>query len=123
MLGGVGVKGSRKPFPAFRGSNIAAARTTRRAVNEVLEGLDLEGLDVVTADLVRSAADLVDAARLSQDAALWLRASARLEALLGKLGKGVDRGGAEVGALGDDPAARLAELVGKPASVGDGEES
>ena len=112
-------------FPAHRGDAISQRRTTRRAVNELLEGAELAGRDLVTADLARSAADLVDSAREAQDAALWLRASDRLEGLLARLavGRSGDTG-AEVTygsdrSGGDDPAARLAELLGEPASMGD----
>lgn len=112
-------------FPANRGQKLGKARTTRRAVDDLLDELELTAMQLVTADLARSAADIVDAARAAQDPKLWLSASTRLEGLLGKLvgasgrsgGSGVTDGQDESG--GDDPAARLASLVGEPASVGD----
>lgn len=107
-------------FPANRG-RIGAARTTRLAVEEALEGLELAGGQQVTADLARGAADVVDAARTAQDPRLWLAASTRLEILLAKLT--ATRGGGSGGgveSVGDDPAAELARLVGESPSVGDG---
>ena len=113
-------------FPAGRG-RISATRTTRLAVDELLDELDLAGLPAVTADLARSAADLVDAARARQDPKLWLTAATRLEVLLGKLTTAPVRARTdgdndqdqEVHG-GDDqpsPAARMAELVGRAPSV------
>ena len=115
-------------FPAGRG-RISATRTTRLAVDELLDELDLAGLPAVTADLARSAADLVDAARARQDPKLWLTAATRLEALLGKLttapvrartdGDNDQDQDQEVHG-GDDqpsPAARMAQLVGLAPSI------
>ena len=115
-------------FPAGRG-RISATRTTRLAVDELLDELDLAGLPAVTADLARSAADLVDAARARQDPKLWLTAAARLEALLAKLPTGTARMGRDndedqevnSGDGDDQPsaAARMAELVGRAPTVCD----
>lgn len=122
-------------FPADRGQKLAAHRTTRAAVDAALEGLQLAGTALVTADLARSAADLVDAARRAQDPKLWLSASTRLELLVAKLsaagvragGHDDDRGEDEtsggVEQVGDDPAAELAAIVGRAPDVGDGTES
>ncbi|MGM2842367.1 hypothetical protein, partial [Bacillus cereus group sp. Bce002] len=78
----------------------------------------------MTAELARSAADLVDSAKRMQDAGLWLRASQRLEQLLAKLpsssGEGVSAD-AEQAASGDSVADRLAAAVGRAPVVGDGE--
>lgn len=108
-----------KWFPANRG-RIAVSRTSRRAVEQLLEDLgDLDGTGAVMADLARGAADLVDAARARQDPRLWLSASAKLEQLLAKLPGG--RGGADPVGGGDqvDEGARLAELVGRGPTLGD----
>ena len=115
-------------FPAGRG-RISATRTTRLAVDELLDELDLAGLPAVTADLARSAADLVDAARARQDPKLWLTAATRLEVLLAKLttapvrartdGDNDQDQDQEVHG-GDDqpsPAARMAQLVGLAPSI------
>lgn len=113
-------------FPANRGGKLAATRTTRAAVEQLLSDTDLDRAGQVTADLARSAADLVDASRKAQDPRLWLATSARLEQLLAKLGArtgGNDQGeGGESGPGRADPAAELEAIVGGPASVGDPEE-
>ena len=115
------------------GRRIAKARRVRCAVESMLEELCPVGSQLVTAELARSAADLVDSARSAQDPRLWLQASTRLEKLLGQLqgragvragGDGVAKGGdggaaAGVDAGGADPKARLEELVGRAPSVGD----
>ena len=113
---------SRPPawFPAPRGK-LGAHRTTRAAVDAVLEGLGSRGAALVTADLARSAADLVDSARARQDPRLWLTASARLEDLLKRLGVR-DQADPEPE---PDPKEltsdvdRMADLVGRPAAVRD----
>ena len=106
-------------FPAPRGGKLAAHRTSRAAVEQLLtEHGDLDGATAITADMARSAADLVDASRKAQDPALWMRASARLDQLVAKL---TARGGAViVESGGTDPAAELESTVRCPASVGDG---
>ena len=115
------------------GRRIAKARRVRCSVEAMLEELRPAGSQLVTAELARSAADLVDSARSAQDPRLWLQASTRLEKLLGQLqgragvragADGVAKGGdggaaAGVESGGADPKARLAELVGRAPSVGD----
>lgn len=109
-------------FPAPRGGKLAKHRTSRTAVEQLLtERGDLDGATAITADMARSAADLVDASRKAQDPALWMRASARLDQLVAKL---VAKGGGDrlVESGGTDPAAGLEGIVGSPASMGDTEE-
>lgn len=115
------------------GRRIAKARRMRCAVESMLAELTLSGSQLVTAELARSAADLVDSARSAQDPRLWLQASTRLEKLLGQLqGRAPVRGGGDDGGTGGDGGAaagvesggadakaRLAELVGRAPSVGD----
>lgn len=86
----------------------------RAAVELVL--VDPGRFDPVQAELVRSAADLVDSAKRAQDPRLWLTASERLSRLLG-LGHERGVGGAGSGdAAGVSP---LAGLVGGPPEVRD----
>ncbi|MGN8718527.1 hypothetical protein ACTQ43_14745, partial [Segatella copri] len=106
-------------------AKIGATRPTRAAVERIVAELgDLDGSGAMTAELARSAADLVDSAKRMQDAGLWLRASQRLEQLLAKLpsssGEGVSAD-AEQAASGDSVADRLAAAVGRAPVVGDGE--
>ena len=61
------------------GRRIAKARRMRCAVESMLAELPLSGSQLVSAELARSAADLVDSARSAQDSRLWLQASTRLE--------------------------------------------
>lgn len=65
---------------------------TRKALDEALAEADLGGSRLVTAELARGAAELVDSARRAQDPRLWLSASQRLTALVGRLGLDDDRG-------------------------------
>lgn len=111
-------------FPAARGGKLAAHRTARQAVEQLIEELgDLDGLTAITADLARSTADLVDGARKAQDPRQFMQASTRLQQLTIRLAARLaidDGAGVESGTAGDDRAAGLEGIVGSPASVGDG---
>jgi len=111
-------------FPAPRGGKLAAHRTSRAAVEQLIkERGDLDGTGAVTADLARSAADLVDSARRTQDPVLWMRASMRLQQLLIKLdarsGRDGGNDGGDSGSRAAGSAAELEAAVGAPASMGD----
>lgn len=75
-------------------------------------------LNPIMVEMARSAADLVDSARKAQDPRLWLSASARLMAILGRLGLVPrDRVGDQVDQA--DGLSGVAEVVGSAPEVRD----
>lgn len=117
-------------FPPRR----ASWQRTRAAVDRMLAGRELSGGQLVTAELARGTALLVDSAARAQDPRLFLAASQRLTGLLGSLestgGRGTGSAGSSGSGRGDGDAgadadasglaAELAGILGAGASLGDG---
>ncbi|GAB3750079.1 hypothetical protein [Microlunatus parietis] len=113
-----------KPPRYFRTPR-AKAGPAREALDAALSDRDLTGMDGITAEIARGAADLVDAARRQQDPRLWLSASGRLLALVGQLdrrpGTVPDDGGGDRDDDGEPD--ELAAALGSGPTLGDVEES
>lgn len=90
---------------------------TRKALDEALSSADLGGSRLVTAELARGAAELVDSARRAQEPKLWLSASQRLTLLVGRLGLDDDRGPGPGDDVGD--ADELESVLGSGPSLGE----
>ena len=92
--------------------------TTRAELEEMLASS--ADLNPIMVELARSAADLVDSAKRSQDPRLWLSASARLVGVLGRLGLVPrDRVGDQDEAGAADGFSGVAEVVGGAPEVRD----
>lgn len=113
-----------KPVRYFRTPR-AKPGPARIALDSALDGRDLAGLDGITAEIARGAADLVDAARRAQDPKLWLSASSRLLALMGQLDERPPAVPDDDGARGDEPddPGGLGAVLGAGPTMGDAEES
>lgn len=86
----------------------------REQLEELLE--ESGDLNPIMVEMARSAADLVDSAKKAQDPRLWLSASARLVAILGRLGLVPrERVGYQIDQ--SDGVSDLAEFVGGPPEV------
>lgn len=99
---------------------------TRKALDTALDAQELTGLDLVTAEIARAAAELTDSARQAQDPRLWLASSQRLLTLVSKIRPAGDGATGPVGGadLGDEPVEPdgLESALGAGPSLGDAEE-
>ena len=112
-------KTTRRPvwFRSWRAVIHPDSRPTRYAVEQLLD--QSPAADVLAAQLVRQAADLVDSAARHQDPAMWLKAQVRLDELLRRI---APAGGGDGGrsASSDGGQGGLAGLVGRGPTMGDG---